>query len=172
MQLHTRTTIWRAVPVITGSNPASPGMAETPDIEGMAETDSTIHFYPTVNCSGPQLPGGAATGGTFSIPFTVTSNTITNITATATDPADNISACSNSFAYTHDDTVPAAPIITGSTPTSPSGVLTPDIIGTAETNSTIDLYPTDDCTGPQLPRRARNGRNILAPIYGNAEYDH
>ncbi len=46
-----------------------------------------------------------------------------------------------------DLTPPAAPFITGSTPTSPNASTTPTINGSAEANSTITLYKSSNCTG-------------------------
>lgn len=99
-------TIAPAAPVITGSNPASPGNDSTPDILGTAEADSVVKLYTTSDCTGPILGQGSATGGNFSINVTVNTNSTTTIRATATDAAANVSPCSGPFSYTHDSILP------------------------------------------------------------------
>ena len=49
-----------------------------------------------------------------------------------------------------DPVAPAAPVITGSSPGSPSFDLTPFINGMAEADSTVTLYPSGNCSGPPL----------------------
>jgi Big-like domain-containing protein/fibronectin type III domain protein len=89
-----------------------------------------------------------ATGGTFSIPCNVNDDTTTTFYATATDAAGNTSACSTtSVSYVEDSTSPAAPTLTSTSPGSPANQNVVNVVGTAEPNSTVRVYPTATCAG-------------------------
>ena len=74
-------------------------------------------------------------------------NQPTSLTATATDTAGNVSACSNPFAYTEDSIAPAVPAITDTDPDSPSVDITPQVKGTADPGSTVRIYTSANCSG-------------------------
>src|SRR5439155_9550871 len=113
-----------------------------------AEAGSTVKLYTTSDCSGTPVANGSA--ASFSSPgfaVTVSDNTSTTFKATATDTANNTSACSSGFTYVEDSTVPAAPSGLGSTPASPANNNNASITGSAEAGSTVKLYTTSDCSG-------------------------
>ena len=65
---------------------------------------------------------------------------------------------------TFDVTAPAAPSITGSTPTSPGMSTTPTIDGTAEASSTVKLYTASDCTGGIAGMGTATGGNFAIGV--------
>ncbi|MFT4050544.1 MAG: Ig-like domain-containing protein, partial [Solirubrobacterales bacterium] len=132
-----------AAPAITLQT-ASPGKTLTPTITGTAETGSTITLYKTANCTSTSTTYTQAQFAA-GIAASVTDNATTSISVTATDAAGNVSACSNAVSYTADNTKPATPTLTLAT-ASPGKTLTPALTGSAETNSTITLYKTSNCT--------------------------
>ena len=70
----------------------------------------------------------------------------TQLRARALDQAGNPSPCSDPFAYTEDSTAPAAPQITDTDPDSPANDAEPEVKGSAEAGSTVNLYTSSDCT--------------------------
>ncbi|MBI3846846.1 MAG: hypothetical protein HY292_19655 [Planctomycetes bacterium] len=138
-----------AAPVFTGSSPTSPANANNPSIQGTAEPGTTVRLYTTSDCSGASVASGTASaGGTFSIPVTVPDNSTTTFYATTTDGVGNTSLCSASgITYVEDSAAPPAPVVTGTSPVSPSNDTTPIVTGTAEVGATVDVFPNASCTG-------------------------
>jgi hypothetical protein len=138
-----------SAPVITSSSPASPSRTSTlPTITVTGEVGSTIRIYSGGSCTGSILGTGVVSiGGAASIAISVTSNASTILSATATDAAGNVSACSNTFTYIHDNVAPTTPIITSSTPTSPGNSLTPTLSIIGEVGSTLQVYNNSSGTG-------------------------
>ena len=134
-------------PVISGTTPPPPSNDNSPAVRGSAETGSTVRIYTTANCSGTPVIGSAATFANAGITVTVPSNQPTSLTATATDTAGNVSACSNPFVYTEDSIAPAVPAITDTDPDSPSVDITPQVKGTADPGSTVRIYTSANCSG-------------------------
>jgi DNA-binding beta-propeller fold protein YncE len=95
-------------PTFDSTTPASPANNNTPSIKGTAETGSTVRLYTTSDCTGTEAATGSAAN--FAAPglgVIVTDGSTTTFYATATDGADNTSACSTeSIAYTDDSTPP------------------------------------------------------------------
>ncbi|MBA3287264.1 MAG: hypothetical protein H0U21_04450, partial [Acidimicrobiia bacterium] len=138
-----------AAPVISTTLPISPSVNDnTPIIVGDAESNSVVRIFTSADCTGTEAASSIASGGAFGIGITVASNSTTPISASSTDPAGNVSACSSSITYVHDSLVPAAPVITTATPGSPSNTNTPTIAGTTEAAATIRLYTDATCTTP------------------------
>jgi hypothetical protein len=46
---------------------------------------------------------------------------------------------------------PAAPVLTGTSPSSPANANHVSVLGTAEPGSTVNIYPDGDCSGPPYP---------------------
>ena len=94
-----------AAPRLTGTDPASPGPSGTPRILGAAEAGSTVRVYAGPNCAGiPVATGSAAKLGSPGIPVGVAEGVTAAFSATATDAAGNISACSAPISYTRSKT--------------------------------------------------------------------
>ena len=150
-----------APPSLTSTNPASPANNNTPLVIGTAEAGSTVKLYSNNLCTGaPLVSGTAANLAAPGLQINVADNTTTQVKATATDAANNVSTCSPAITYTEDSSPPAVPALTSTNPASPANNNTPLVIGTAEAGSTVKLYPTAGCTGPEL---AGTAANLAAP---------
>ena len=147
---YTEDSIAPAVPSITDTDPDSPSVDITPQVKGTADPGSTVRIYTSANCSGTAAIGSAASFASPGITVTVPANQPTNLTATATDTAGNVSGCSNPFPYTQDSTAPSAPSVTGTAPASPSNDNQPEVQGTAQAGSLVRIYPTGNCSGTAL----------------------
>jgi alpha-tubulin suppressor-like RCC1 family protein len=133
-------------PSLSGTSPTSPSAANnTPIVIGTAENNSTVRVYRTNNCTGAEAGSGLATPG-FGISITVPSNSITMLSATATDAAGNTSACSGMLTYVHDSIAPAAPMLTATLPGSPANMNSPAITGMTEAMARVQLYTDATCT--------------------------
>jgi hypothetical protein len=136
-----------ALPALTGSTPASPANNNNPSITGTAEAGATVTLFSNSSCSTLLASGTATAGGTFSIAIAASDDTTTAIYATASDAAGNISGCTSSaLNYVEDSTAPSAPVITGTTPTSPSTSTSPAVTGTAEASSTVMIFSDSTCS--------------------------
>ena len=83
-----------AVPALTATNPASPGISTEPRILGEADPDTSIKLYATPNCSGaPVATGSSAELEGAGIAVKVAPSSTTSFRATATLLNDT-SACS------------------------------------------------------------------------------
>jgi hypothetical protein len=137
-----------ATPVLTATVPASPSNSVvTPLVEGSSDAGTTVRIFTAPDCTGTPVATVLAVSGSFSVGVTVAANSTTTFYASATDQAGNPSMCSAGLTYVHDDTPPAAPVLTASTPASPSNSsTTPALHGTAEDGSTVRLHLTSDCS--------------------------
>jgi subtilase family serine protease len=107
---YTHDGIAPAVPVLTATNPVSPGTTTQPGFQGSTDPGSTVKLYTTSTCTGTVAASGTADAtGAFSLPVTVAADTTTTVYATATDAVGNVSACSAGLAYTHASVPPPAP---------------------------------------------------------------
>lgn len=99
-----------STPVLTGTNPASPGTSTTPGIVGQADPGTALKLYKTSDCSGEVVATGtAAQLGGSGIPATVAADSTTSFRATATDESGDTSACSNAVKYTQESAPPPPP---------------------------------------------------------------
>lgn len=137
-----------ATPAFTGTLPASPSNSSTtPSFQGTAESGAVVKLFTSSTCTGTAMASGTSTG-TFSIPVAVTTNSATTLFASATDAAGNVSGCSAGRTYVHDATPPAAPVLSGTSPTSPSSSTSTSVLGTAEANASVQLFANGTCTAP------------------------
>jgi hypothetical protein len=87
-------------PTITATNPPSPGSDTSPMVKGSAEVGSTVRIYKSGDCSGTvAAEGSAAAFESTGLTVSVASDAATELTATATNTADNVSPCSAPFTY-------------------------------------------------------------------------
>lgn len=101
-------------PSILGTTPGSPANDNTPDVLGSAEPGATVKLFVTSDCSGDPIASGTATDFADSgLSVTVGDDTTTDLRATATDAAGNLSACSPPFTYVEDSTGTHAVIDSG-----------------------------------------------------------
>ncbi len=100
-----------SAPQLTGTDPASPNPSGTPRIRGTAEAGSTVRVYASAGCTGtPVATGRAAELGSPGMRVEVGEGVTAAFSATATDAADNTSACSAPISYTrppHGDPPPS-----------------------------------------------------------------
>ncbi len=90
-----------APPELTATAPPSPADDNSPKIRGTAEAGSTIRIYAGTTCAGaPVATGSSAALESPGIAVSVSDNSISHFSATATDAALNKSSCSGSIAYT------------------------------------------------------------------------
>lgn len=152
-------------PVLTGTSPDSPGTLLTPTVFGNVEADATVILYKDAACSQPL--GASAVGsllGTFTaeLELGVTANATTQIYAQAIDQAGNPSLCSAPLAYTHDGIAPAAPVLTGTNPSSPSGATgKPEVAGTSEVGASVSLFVDANCTGAAAAETSVGGNGAF-----------
>src|SRR5664280_22601 len=115
----------------------------TPTLTGTAEANSTVNGY-----DGATLLGSATANGSGGWTYTTAAlaNGAHSLTASDSDAAGNAGAASTALALTIDTTPPAAPIIAAFS--TDSGTVgdhitndnTPTLTGTAEANSTVNVY--------------------------------
>ena len=128
---------------VSGGNP---GSNLRPVVIGTASESSDVTLYfdslcATAKSAAPKNTVFASPGIT--VNADVASNTTTTIYAKAVDDAGNAS-CTSLVTYTHDDTPPTAPTVTG---TTPSNDTTPTWSWTAGTGGTGTFrYKLDDAT--------------------------
>lgn len=152
-------------PAITGTTPASPSSNNSPSVNGTAEAASTVRVYTNSTCTSAIAGSGTATGGAFGIAVSVGSDLATTFWATATDAAGNTSPCSTTSAtYVEDSTAPTAPVVTGTTPASPSSNNNPTVDGTAEPGSTIRIYTNSACGSGVAGTGLAAGGSFAVPV--------
>lgn len=140
-------------PRITATDPVSPANDNSPRVFGEAEAGARVRIY-SGDCSGPSLESGsaAAFNGVGGITVVgVRGDATTDLRATATDEAGNVSDCSAAFAYTEDSTAPGTPAIASTSPTSPADDASPEVVGslTGGAGALVSIYATS-CTGTPL----------------------
>jgi Tol biopolymer transport system component len=100
-----------SIPVLSGTNPASPGASTTPAVRGKSDPNTTIKLYLGAGCHGlpvqTQTPATAAQLEGAGIVVAVEPGTTTVFSASASDEEGVDSACSGSITYTQQD--PASP---------------------------------------------------------------
>ena len=149
---YTHDSIAPAAPVIVNTNPASPSNVRPISVQGTADPDVvTISLYRTSDCTETNGRGDAVaalfTGS--GMPLQVPANQTTQLSAKAYDAAGNLSTCSNSISYTHDDIAPSAPTGLATNPASPSADTTPQVTGSvsAADADKVRVYKSTDCSG-------------------------
>ncbi len=140
------------VPLLTGTDPASPGESNTPRIIGSeSEATATVKIYQGLTCEGsPVAEGSAAQLASPGIAVNVPDKVTLEFSARAVDPAQNKSGCSlTHVTYKQEDDLvaPEAPQLTATNPASPGTSATPQILGIAEAKSTVRLYSNENCIG-------------------------
>jgi hypothetical protein len=145
-----------SAPVFSPSTPPSPTNGHTtnataPTLNGTAPAGTTVSIY-AGSCPGTALATGPASNGTFQIAVSVKADTSTTFFATATSGND-VSACSEPFTYTEDETPPNVSL------TRPPPVTGPDVAlvfsatdsgsGIASVECRFDTEQFAACASPQ-----------------------
>lgn len=100
-----------AAPSLTGTDPSSPADYNRPKVLGTAEAGSSVSIFAEVACTSPTaiVTGSSSQLLVPGLEFEVPDNSTTPLSATATDPAGNASACSNTISYQEVSTQPPPP---------------------------------------------------------------
>jgi hypothetical protein len=163
-----------AAPAITISDPASPANDNTPALKGTAETGSGVSIHTESTCNSPVATGTASEFADPGIEVTVTDDSSNTFYAKAQDAAGNESDCSGAaFTYT-ESTPPAAPTLAFN-PAGPSTFDQPQLTGSAQTDSSVDIYANGDCSGdPEATitaaQLASPGHTVNVPAVGTVTY--
>jgi hypothetical protein len=164
-------------PLLTGTSPASPGISLEPRIRGSAdgvvtsvvrprtramtravEPGATISLYTDSACKGAVAATGPASElEAAGIPVKVVLNSRTTFYATQTG-LGGTSACSNGIAYRQVATAPAAPELSGTTPSSPADQNFPLIRGSVDVDAIVFVYDNPECNGS--PRASGSGADF------------
>ncbi|WP_127473451.1 Ig-like domain-containing protein [Microbacterium sulfonylureivorans] len=126
-----------APPVITSPVQDEVTSDPTPPIVGIAEANTEVTVYIDGALVGTVPVDGA---GAWSItPSTPLDDGAHTVTATAEDAAGNVSDGAVPVTFTVDTAAPLAPVITAPADGSRTNDTTPDIVGTAEANATVNV---------------------------------
>ncbi len=137
-------------PVLVSTVPGSPSTSTTPQVRGTADAGTTLRLYTDACVTSIGLPVTVAADRSFSVATTVAANTTTTFRARATNGVGTTSDCSDPLAYVSDTQPPAAPVLTGTTPASPSSVQAPTLNGTSEVGVTVRVYASAGCVGTPI----------------------
>ncbi len=155
---YTHDGIKPSAPTLSSTTPGSPAAERSPVVHGSAEAGAAVRIYGEPSCGGDLLAEGSAReDGSFDLQVTVSANATTSVSASATDAAGNLSGCSASLAYTHDDDPPSAPQPRGTVPCGASSDTTPELYGSAEIGSTVKVYTSVACVGTPVATVVADG---------------
>jgi hypothetical protein len=143
-----------SAPQLTSTDPASSGSSGTPRIRGSAEAGSTVRVYAGPGCAGmPIATGSAAALGSPGFTVDVAKGVTAAFSATATDAADNTSACSAPISYTRlKDSDPPPP--------PPSACIVPQLAGKKLARAKTALKAAHCAVGEVTRPKARKGRRL------------
>jgi hypothetical protein len=155
-------------PVLSNTNPKSPGFSTTPRIigrEGGVGTSAlglrtsamkaslgptpTVTLYTDSACVKVAGSGPLSEFEGLGIQVAVAPGSTTSFYATLTDPAEAevTSACSKPIVYRQVSEAPAVPTVEAVNPGSPADDNLPFVIGQAEGDATVDVYGDPACAG-------------------------
>jgi hypothetical protein len=166
-------------PILTNTNPVSPGASLMPRIQGviggsetkavsfgislravgaiardLAEPNNTVKLYTDPGCSGPIIGEGTAKklveGGGIQVNASVTADTVTTFYATQENVNDASTCSAQGLAYRQVTTPPGAPILESVNPASPANENFPRLIGSADPDATVSIFAGPDCSGSAL----------------------
>ncbi len=160
-----------AIPILIATDPSSPSRTSlAPAVSGSGESGSVVRLY-VESCGGAAL-GTAVVGedGAFVIVGQAQANATTRFVADASDEVGNRSGCSAPLAYVHDASAPAAPVLSHTTPPSPSrSVLNPTVHGSAEPGATIQLHTSPSCSSAQAATTIADPGTGAFALVGSAQ---
>ncbi len=138
-------------PVLSATDPASPGVSLTPWVLGTADPHHELQLFAGA-CEGtPTAEAVAAASGAFSVAAQVAPDAQSTLRARARNAAGLLSPCSAPLTYVHDGLAPAAPVLSHTAPPSPSrATATPVVHGLAEPAAQVELYADPACDGLPL----------------------
>jgi hypothetical protein len=173
-------------PLLTESNPASPGASTTPHLKGQVEEEvikavsfgsassfeepltrvtepnNTVRLYADPNCTGPVAATG--TVGKLEvegIQVTVAAESVTTFYGIQSNASEESGCSPQGFSYRQVSSAPAAPAFSAVSPASPANYNFPYLIGSADPEATVSIYAGAGCTGS--PVASGNGAAFAAP---------
>jgi hypothetical protein len=156
-------------PILTATNPGSPGISTQPRIRGNAdgvitsavgartraitratEPNATITIYTASTCTGPvAATGTAAELEGAGIAVSVDPDSETTFWATQTG-IGGTSSCSNGITYRQVASSPDPPVFTGVTPASPADQNFPRLQGNVDNGAIVFIHDNAACSGSPL----------------------
>ncbi|HEX5609934.1 MAG TPA: hypothetical protein VFX45_07570 [Solirubrobacterales bacterium] len=160
-------------PILTETNPASPGATTTPRVKGIIEVidtkvmtlgvglrgagpvtrgeglTNTVKVYASSNCTGPVLGEGPVSqlkGEGIQVGPLV-EDAVTTLYANQTDGLTTSECSVNGLPYRQVSTAPDAPVFEGTDPSSPANQNSPRLYGFADQEATVLIYQGADCAG-------------------------
>ena len=158
-------------PLLTESNPASPGASTAPRLKGQVEEEvikavpfgpasfeeplarapepnNTVTLYTDPNCTGTI----AATGTVEQledpgIQVTVGVETVTTFYGIQNNATEESECSPEGFGYRQVSTAPSAPVFGSVSPASPANYNFPYLIGSADPEATVSIYAGSGCAG-------------------------
>ena len=157
-----------AMPTVDSTDPDSPANENDPKVKGTAEAGSNVILYTTDDCTGTAAASGSASAfSSTGIAAHVGNDSTTTFYATATDAAGNVSPCSTTSVEFVEDSHADPPTVIATSPASPANDNDPELTGTSESGSTINVYTTNDCSGTAIatgPESAFSSTGITAHV--------
>ncbi len=164
----------------TPFTPASPSASEpNPVLRGCAEGHAIVDIYSQAGCLGAleatlvadSEDEDCATGAAFFGLVTAAPNATTTFHGLVRATTDRISACVPLGTYSHDSIAPAAPVFASASPTSPSSLATPTILGSAEPGVAVTLHDDARCDDASMIGQGLSAADgafvIVATVAGN-----
>lgn len=151
------------VPVLTELTPRSPSNVNDIHALGTAEATIKVLLFGDAACTQSLGEGFADAGGRFDIPLHVPSDSVLTVFTRSVTPVGNFSPCSTvNVSYVEDSTPPSKPVITGSTPASPSPTSTSPLLrGTGEPLSIIRIYANGSCANTPAANTTANAAGVF-----------
>ena len=156
-------TVAPTAPVLLRFTPTGPANENAPVLSGRAEALATVRVYASADCTGmPVAQASANASGDFSVTLSVADDGTHSFQATATDAANNTSACSPVLSYVEDSSAPAAPVLARTEPASPANENAPRLVGTAEPGSTVRVYASASCSGAPVAQATADAHGAFS----------
>lgn len=164
---------------LTSTTPIGPANNNNPMVNGTTDPNTSFTLYSDSACTTSIATGTSDGAGVIAQAITVGDNSTTAIYAQGVDGIGNLGPCSSTpLNYVEDSAPPATPILLSTSPGSPSNSNTPNVIGTAEAFSSIELFSDATCSTSLAVGTASStgsfginisvASNSTTPVYGQA----
>jgi hypothetical protein len=155
-----------ASPTLSSTSPASPANDNSPKIIGSAPAGTTVRIYAGANCSGTPIAVASAVDLASGVAVTVSDDSTSKFTATATTAAANTSSCSAALSYLEDSTAPDTEITEGPPAQADSGNASIAFTGSdwngsgvASFECSLDSGPWTACDSPATYSNLADGQH-------------
>jgi len=134
----------------------SPSPEASPLLVSSAEPGATVRVFAGRHCDGTLAAEGISNAqGSFAVHVDAARNAENFWSASATDPAGNVSDCGAALAYVHDDLPPTGTIETAWSPPSPAPERSPFLVGIVSGDRGVAIELSRDgifCVDPETMR--------------------